>query len=1127
MADDNEEFVYLAELDESEVLQSLQNIEKNTAQMVKQLEKMFSQLSTAVSQSARTVSGAYQRAGQSVGESFSQSSDEVIASAEAMLATWRQSQSQIPAEAKEAAERLVLEYKQATTEVKTQFQSLKAGVVAEQKAIAAGFGQSTETIKSEAREIFLVWKRSMEGVGQEAAEATLEFRGRWRTATEAVKQEFNDLKAASAAANRNMGEGGFLASNKFKISMLAAIAAITLGLRQLADRAVQMFADFTKESLQLARSLEAVEASTQGIFTQPDVFTEDQTLAATEEAIAHVRELSQQLGVDLRDSLRVFLPFVENLGQFDRVAGIFTALARSQPEQGELGARIALQEALAGEFRSLRQRFEFTVTQAERLREALKSGGIETFLATFEDELQRMGRSMENFEGTADQTIRQIEQRWLFLREVFAQPILDVVNENLQDIRDTAADSQDDLEILAEVFGSFVAEGFETALVVVKQLFEYILENRDPIVDTIVSLNEAVNSIKLLTDTVSGLQSLGQEDSFIDQVLGDIEGNLRTLQETNENFGKLLDVVSKVVEIVSNFPVVGTFLKPIEEFLNRLDDTTQVENFASDMNFLSKSIVEVQAAFAGAEAGIATFLERMSEGKGIFKAQADALLASSDASQAVWESYAENVEQANQANDEFATGVENIISAHENAAEATTAHADAISEYNFLLRESEAANAALLEAQAAYNEGRIKVDEKILEATIDLGERIEDAEIDRARKLLDLEEELVNKRIEIEEKYLQRIADIRRKHDQDLQDAATDLLRNEQDIARDEARQTLELEEELAKERLRAEEEFRDRLAEIRRKFDFQAEEAIRQNDAVALLRIRRQMEFELNEAQINKDEQIEQAEQTAEERRLELQRGFEQEREDARIANERKLEDLQIALQRQLAEAELHRVREMEALAKFEEDKRKEIEKNYDREIEDLKRQHQRKIAELERSLSAEIELVNQMTAEYEAAVARLNRARAQAVGGPGGRGGIRTPPGRPGLGSNSPINGSQPDDDEDEDEQSGYVPPGPNNPDFRKLGGPALGYTRVGEDGPEGVYFPKPARVIPNTTMRREMMQPRNVINDMMMGGQQSGGGNTLQANVTLDNLLGLNNVQLRQVQNIVTSLLTEAMR
>lgn len=670
------------------------------------------------------------------------------------------------------------------------------------------------------------------------------------------------------------------------------VGALTTQFIELGQQAVQSLIQIGQQSVQIASGFDTLRARLLGIF--------DGSEQAADEAFNFIRDRSQELGIDLGELAGAFLPKVEDLQQFERVAKIATALARSDPEQGAIGARIALIEALSGTFTSLQRRFEIAGKDIDRLQEAFDTEGVEGFLSTLEQVLDESGKSFDDLSDTAQAAFAQVGQQGEEILGNLGGPVLDELKEQFQDLGEVLSENGDDFALIADTFGRVVAEVIDF---VGSGLTDFLAN-----IDT----EKAIELGEAFFDLVNSARTFAEVLNLTELPQGLIDDTLFLVEKLNEAVTTATQIGALARATVAR--------RQAEEQVRAEQGLTALGGLVS---------------FAGTE-----------------EQQAEQVAAGQKAFNEVIKEAAGLLDESTKAQEENRRATDERAEAIRRAAEGDTDAADALLAEVQAAKEAAAAQKEYEEAIAKRTEETEKLERDNARARLDLIADTEDKAIDELIKA-------AQKREDIARKNAQKIADIRRDNEQRITDAATDLTRDEEDIARKRARALEDLEEESAQERADIERDFREELQSIQSQFNKSAQEARESRDAVAFIQAQQRRSEQIREAKAERDKAIEIAKEQGQERREELKKQQERELEDAQIANDRKLEDLQLRLERELEQQRIANERDLEQQSIAEDRITQELKREYDKRVEDQNKALERKRADLERSLAAELEII------------------------------------------------------------------------------------------------------------------------------------------------------------------------
>lgn len=669
-----------------------------------------------------------------------------------------------------------------------------------------------------------------------------------------------------------------------------AIGAVLISVQTLA-RAFGTLLNVAKRTMQqiielgvqAAREYETAEAQFTAVFK-----------GGRREAMATlqvIKELSRTLGQDVTGIARAFLPEVEDLDQLERVVNVAVALARAQPEQGAIGARIALLDVLSGEFRSLQRRFEFTPAAIDRLRVAFEETGITGILEEMEKELARTGRSVDDLADTFEVAMGRMQETGRQTAGILGEPIVDELKEQFNGFLEFFEQNRDDIDRTAKGIGEIIANLVDVAGTELQSIIAGI--DLSDVVETFSELSSVIERlIRIVADFLGGFETGG-----IVKAASALDDFVRTLEIFVVMLGDVKSVMTALPRVLMT--IIGLIFdadKAVGELTGTSKDTG--------------GVLESMATFWAKLNGIIQAFVHMIESAGIFlsvlKGEMTLVEARTAVIAHVTAGYEDELEQLNNALEENIALTLDDIEAVEGATEADIEAANAKKRRMKAEEDLFSLKQKIAEEEAGIEEERAKFD-------AEAASRFAKIELTGQRKRLDLMIENARRRIDIEEKMWDKLEDLRIDYNNRVEALETDLGRDLEDIAIEDGRKQIKLEQDLNEERRDLEEDHLRRMEEIRRKFDFQAQEAIRANDAIAFLRIKRRMEFELNEERIRRDDAIADAEQGAEDKRQKLEDKLQEEIEDAERANRRKIDDLNKWLNEQTATISLWTDREFE----------------------------------------------------------------------------------------------------------------------------------------------------------------------------------------------------------------------
>lgn len=751
---------------------------------------------------------------------------------------------------------------------------------------------------------------------------------------QALKQINQNIVNLNNQASQNFGNVGksAQASGAQIGAMAGVVGAVTTAFIQLGQQAIGTLVSIAEQGVQTAIQMDTLKARLGGIF--------DGSKEAADEAFGFIQEKSRELGIDLSELAGAFLPKTESLAQFERVAKIATALARSDPEQGAIGARIALIEALSGTFTSIQRRFEIPKEDINRIKEAFDTEGMEGFLTTLEQVLAESGKSFDDLANTAQTSFDKLAITGEQLGGRIGVPIVESLEAAANKILEFIDANEDDLIVFADTIGRAIADVID--LIGGIDLSQFDTGQLIQIADYIINV---VNAVRLAVDQFSQLAtSISPVLDIFSSLNPVFDLGYQAITRLDEALVTLSQIVALATASFEAIKVsVETVIEPLESLYDAVNKAANGD-FAGATAELAEAQKELETALYDTTIPQKAFNESLLE------------------SQAAFDEYQASIDENKTAQDDLRQSLDETATAGTDAADSILA--------------AGAAERQAAEDAEALAGAQAKVNEAMAEAQKDHTRKLEDIDIAAERKRLDIAIEFAQKREDAAQDHLDKITDIRKKNSQDIDDAATDLERNEEDIARKFADSRIDLEKEQRQKRLDIETDYRKKLQDIQSQFLLDAEDAERSRDAVGFLKAMRERDQKVSEAQVDRTREIDETRITGQQKLDELRLQREREIEEARIANERKLEDLALNLDRQIEAQNTAYARQLDDLATGEARKNEEAARKREEDIEDANRAYDRKLEDLKLSLAEELAIIAQGNAALEAEAARHNAA-------------------------------------------------------------------------------------------------------------------------------------------------------
>lgn len=710
--------------------------------------------------------------------------------------------------------------------------------------------------------------------------------------------EFNvALNTSTVGANNQKSALSQLGS---RLGIATGLAfALTNELIQMGRRGVQAFQEIVSSSVTVSQQFQAARISFAAIFEG------NKEVAAS--TFDFVREKSRELGIDLAQIATTFLPQVDNLEQLTKLAELSTELLRLPAaiasNKTQQDAILAISELFAGQTRTLQTRFNITLEDTGRIKEALDERGVAGAIETLDEVLNDLGINFEDFTQETPFLLNKVRQSAIDLQDTLGTPIDREINEFATFLTEFLAENQDEIDAFTEKLGDALATitGF-----VGDNLIEF-LENLD--------FEEAINGIEKfqenLKSTLALLDALSTIFSTITKLSKDFEefqATTLSLAGGGEQFGFessislgpvdptkfLLDFIADIQKININLKQMGAILTGVLElFIKTFTAPKEViDAIKNDLEALNNIGAEIISNYGDT---IGRVLDGTTSLGDAFKEFINTDLVPANA---IFEAFGLTVDQSMDAS---ADSVDEVTESVDGLADSILA-AKRIAESEI---EIAGIQAEIDPVQQEIRDEELKAKEEIEKRKLEIQRDFElkaiDQEIANSRKREKIERDLVDKLEDIDKKFFEKRDDIFLEFARDQEDASRDASRAQNDIERDAAKERIKIEEDLQRE-----------LARIRRRFAFDAQEAIRQNDAIAFLQLRRRLAFELNEAKLKRDEDVSDAEDKAEEEKEKVNQKLQEQIEDARLKRERGIEDAQRAAEREREAATTERDRSL-----------------------------------------------------------------------------------------------------------------------------------------------------------------------------------------------------------------------
>lgn len=656
-----------------------------------------------------------------------------------------------------------------------------------------------------------------------------------------------------------------------QIGLVSGITSrLTDEIINLGRQAVRVFKSMVDESVKTATAFQTTQASLLGIF--------DGSQEAATQAFDFIRAESRRLGVDLTELAPVFLPKVEDLQQFSQLGELAAGLARLDPLQAQTGGvQIALREALTGELRSLRRRFEIDVKPIQKAQDEL--GELEGLLVGLQQVLEDRGQDFESLSGTASAQFSIAQERFKDFRAALGEPVVDELSENLERLNGILEENEDDFLLIATAIGDLVASVVDLIGTGINDFLEGI--EPEKVEEFILALEDGFDTADLLISTL-----------------------------TDSDFSGLLDRATRFLGILQDAAITAAKIS----VLLRAERARQEVTGGVWQQRLQTPGERARLEAEGQEA----YNEVIRDSIGIFD-EYDQRIEENRQRQ---EERRQEIERGRETETDLADSILGEARADEELADAQEELADAQEKVNEAREEFD------IEKQRAELELQLKQERKLLEFQIKAAQEREDIARRNAQRIED-----------IRRQHAQDLIDAATDLNRDEQDIARDHARDIIDLEQDAnlRRQQIETDHRRALQRIRdrftfdAQEAIRqnDAIAflRIQRRKEFEIDQAQQQRDD------------DIQDAERAAEERR-QALQTELEREVEDARLANRRKlEDLRVNLQRQLEENQIRFQREIEQQTIAEQRKREALQRSFQQQKQDFDRHWDQRLQDLDR--------------------------------------------------------------------------------------------------------------------------------------------------------------------------------------------
>lgn len=737
----------------------------------------------------------------------------------------------------------------------------------------------------------------------------------------ALKGAFKGGKEEAEGAFKLFGGGG----------LGGATTALIEKFTELGIVAAEAFFEIAKGGVELNRNLE------QATVTFTNVFG---SIEDAEAFVSFLRQTSTELGVSTDAAIgfaKSLVPDTQSQEQFNELLRVGATAAKDAGLSLE-DARFSFEEAISGDFTSIRERFNLPKESAERIKELGKEiGPVAALIQVMDERFEKTGVQLDTFADTFDASMGRAQSRVQDLQASLGVPIFDELKEQVGGLEEILGDRADDFALIAEQVGAIAAEFVKLGGENIREFLESL--DTDKILDFLLKIQNAVEAGKLFVTEFLNLS----------KTLIDVGNSLAPINIILDIFGvSLSDVFAQAGGVTD---ILLSLAEVLAEEKSRWEGLT-----ATIIASVEAFQLAGQAALAFASGDIAGGLDLAQQAADSF---AFAVQKGSEVAQESLSDFQERLDETRDAINENTQAAKDRKAAMKEAKDTT------VDFTNTLLGQRQAEEAlakAQKEAADALSEiSDLEEDaaEKRTKIADDLADKLANIELDTGRKRLDAARDASRKREDIARNSAQNIENIGRKNADAIEDTQIGLGRKEKDLAKKQADDKVNLEKDSTEKRADIERDFQRELADIQSTFEESATEAIRERDAVAFLRAREKRNQGFQEAEQGRTENIDDLQTETESRRQELAQRQTDERAQLEEENARKLEDLALRLERELEAEAIKTEQALEAAQIAEERKTEEIALQEQRRIKDAQSAAKEKLVNLEQFTEKEKQAV------------------------------------------------------------------------------------------------------------------------------------------------------------------------
>jgi hypothetical protein len=354
-----------------------------------------------------------------------------------------------------------------------------------------------------------------------------------------------------------------------------AVSGLTSAFTSLASSATSAFVEITKGGVALNQQFELSEKVFSNVFGDPNL---------GEATVDFLNETSDRLRIARKDALgfaQVILPKTGGLDEFTELLRLTDIQVDSTGKSFD-DLRFSIQNALAGQFESLKDLFDLDPTQITRIQELTPSLGVAAAVAkVLGEEFARLGKT--DISGTLETNIKDLNTRFSNLQATLGKPTFEQLRVQSDNLLQSLDRNQEGLERTAIALGEVTANVVE---LVGTEIVEFIDSLDFKAIETgIDNVNKFVETLRVLSKTIKVAFETGVIQTAFGLLTGNVDQLLTGIGKVRQaDFGQAFRDISQAVDTASERQT---------DYKNRVDEAANAQS-----SFTSESEMAINAFLA-------------------------------------------------------------------------------------------------------------------------------------------------------------------------------------------------------------------------------------------------------------------------------------------------------------------------------------------------------------------------------------------------------------------------------------------------------------------------------------------------------------------------------------------------